>query len=586
MHESHDPDHDRLVQSQLVDAFTRERFAEMFVSQSRRAQLGLMVAAALIAFIWYDRTQSVAALGWFITLAGVTAWRYHFTDRLVRRASPERVSLRIAALLALNGCMLAVPLLAFDRLTVLERSAVSIILLGAATASIATTSGYRSVFLAFAAPMLVPLALAWAWVSPKDGASPVGQYGIALLILVFLVFMLSVARQAHRIVEESSRFRYGEQQLNRELSLALEAASDANRAKTQFLAAASHDLRQPIHSINVLIAALSLRALDAKSSEIVALLETVTGTLSQQLDSLLDISKLDAGIVTPLSTPLRLDEIVRSHHASLAPVASGRGLDATLGRLDQVSVMSDAALLTRVLSNLTDNALKYSPRSGSIRMSVQRDGDDAVLTVADTGIGIPLHEQEHVFREFYQVGNVERDRSRGLGLGLSIVQRLCRLLEVDLRLRSASGQGTTIILRMRAVHPVAAPTTTQGRKPTSPRGLKVMVVDDELMSRDSMGLLLRELGCEVHLAADTEAAVSIARSHTLDVVLSDYRLRDGDSGLQTLHALHGIQPAIRAALVTGDTAPDRLRDAQAVGVPLLHKPVTLPQLMTVLVPLE
>ena len=333
--------------------------------------------------------------------------------------------------------------------------------------------------------------------------------------------------------------------------------------------------------MNVLVAALSLRPLDGPTKEIVALLGSVNQTLSKQLDTLLDVSKLDAGIIRAEFAAHRLDTLVAAHHAAISPLAVQRGVRVDLHTEPELWVRTDAALLTRALSNLSDNALKYTPAGGSVRLVAQAQGDEVLLQVADTGIGIAADEQERVFREFYQVDNVERDRSKGLGLGLSIVRRLCRLLDVALVMDSAPGRGTTVTLRLqRAAAALEAAPSADTR--LRPPGLRVLVVDDESMVRDSMRLLLQELHCTVHLADGVAEACRIAAAEPLDLVLSDLRLRGGDSGLAAIKAIREHQPELPAVLITGDTAPDRMREAEGAGVPLLFKPVTLDDLIAVM----
>ena len=398
-----------------IQSFVHQRFVDLFLSQNRRAQLGLLVSALLVALISMQRTPAPIWLLWVGAVGAVTLLRLAFTERFVRQAlDAARQTRRIVLVLCVNGLLLAAPLGLFDQLSELERSALSIVLIASATASVATTSGYRLVFLAFAAPMLLPLGAAWAWVH-RDTGGGWGAYAIAFLVWLFLAFLVSIARQAHRIFVEASQFRFGAQQLTEELKIALDEASEANRAKTQFLAAASHDLRQPIHSINVLVAALTLRELDPRTRQIATLLDSVNQTLSRQLDGLLDVSKLDAGTVTPELDVQRLDQLAATHHASLVPVARERGLDVSLQIEAEPSVRTDAGLLSRVLGNLSDNAIKFTPRGGRVTLGVRRDGDRAELWVADTGIGIAPAEQRTCFREFYQVANVERDRCQGPG---------------------------------------------------------------------------------------------------------------------------------------------------------------------------
>jgi signal transduction histidine kinase/ActR/RegA family two-component response regulator len=569
-----------LSNERQILAFTRDRFVDLFLSQSRRAQVGLLLAASLVAWIWGRQTGFHAALWWLACVLLVTLARFRFTNSFVRADEGRSATKRICLLLLANGILMAIPLWTFRQLSDVERAAVSIILLATATASVATTSGYRFVFMAFAAPMLVPLSLTWAFVTVSED-SRWAALGLSLLIFLYLLFLASIGSQASKVFEDSSRFRYGEQELNADLKTALDSASEANRAKTQFLAAASHDLRQPIHSMNVLVAALMSRQLDGTTREIVTLLDSVNQMLSKQLDGLLDISKLDAGIVKPSMEIHRLDRLAMAQLSALAPRATELGLTPQVGEMQEVSALVDEALLSRVIGNLMDNAMKFTPRGGSITLSLTRDGADAVVTVSDTGIGIPASEHERVFHEFYQVGNASRDRSKGLGLGLSIVRRMCDLMGIELRMVSQVGMGTSISLRMAAMAP-AMPTQSTSLPAPLADGLRVLVVDDERIVRDSMRLLLSELGCTVFLADGTSEAERIAATHGIDVVLSDYRLREGDSGLRVLTRVLELQPMAKAALITGDTAPDRIAEAQAAGVPLFHKPVAVANLLELL----
>ena len=561
-------------------AFVEARFVDIFLENSPRAQWGVLAAGGLMALIWSHSEPSMLPWVWWSLVGVMTAWRIGRSAHFVRHAPPGGQAARITALLGFNGVLMSLPLTGFAAMSELQQAALSMILFAMATAGVATTSGQLRSFLAFSAPLLLPLAACWAF-TPHPDESALTAAGLAALILAFLGVLTAVGRQQHAVFQESCRIRFAEQRLNRELEAAIERETEAHRAKTQFLAAASHDLRQPIHSMNMLVAALGLRELEPRAREIARLLGTVSQTLSGQLDALLDISRLDAGTVQPALAPVRLDELAGSHHQALQPVAAARGLDCALTGGEALPVRTDAALLLRVLSNLTDNALKYNQPGGRITLRTWRDGGDACVEVADTGIGIPLEEQERVFREFYQVGNVERDRAKGLGLGLSIVQRLSALLGARLGLQSAPGIGTTVTLRLPLDRSAPAPAPAPPRATLRP-GLKVLVVDDETQVREGMRLLLTELGCEVHLAEGTGQAARIASDVPLDALLTDLRLRAGDSGLQVLREVQAVQPGLRCALITGDTAPERLREARAAGVPLLHKPVSVETLVGVL----
>jgi CheY-like chemotaxis protein len=186
-----------------------------------------------------------------------------------------------------------------------------------------------------------------------------------------------------------------------------------------------------------------------------------------------------------------------------------------------------------------------------------------------------------VFREFYQVGNVERDRTKGLGLGLSIVRRLSELLGAPLQLQSAPGQGTSVSLRLPLCEPKTLPEPAAAA-PLRPQGLRVLVVDDEATVRQSMRLLLQGLHCEVFVADSLQEAQDMARSQPLDLMLCDLRLRGGENGLDVIRHMRSTNPELTAVLITGDTEPARIKEAQAAGVPLLFKPVALSDLIEVL----
>ena len=571
---------------QMVKAFIHERFIELFLSQNKRSQLSLMGAAVFIFITWSLSSPSPWVVGWLLCVLLFALWRLRWTAGVLQAQGGRHAELKVGLLMSGGGVLMAVSVLGFGGMSDLGHAAVSIILLAVATGSVISTAGYRRVFLAYAAPMLLPLAVGWA-LSPHDPAEAAIHWGLSVLVLIYLAFLVGVAKQQATVFEDSCRIRFAEKKLNAQLQRALENESEAHRAKTHFLAAASHDLRQPIHSMNVLVAALSMRPLDERGQQITQLLANVNKTLAAQLDALLDISRLDAGTVEVAHRLQHLDRLVTEHFQLMENAARDRGLRCSLQVDGPVPVLTDPGLLLRVISNLTDNAIKYNRQEGEVRLRVWREGDQACLSVADTGIGIAQAEQPKVFREFYQVDNVERDRTKGLGLGLSIVQRLSALLDIQVALASTAGQGTEITLRMPLAAQAGAPaapaaTTGEGSAGQAPSGLRVLVVDDDAQVRQSMELLLTEVGCQVYLATGTAQACEIARRHTLDVLLSDMRLLAGDDGLKVLQSVRALQPGLPAVLITGETGPEQLRLAQGAGVPLLHKPVHLDALRAVL----
>jgi CheY-like chemotaxis protein len=240
-------------------------------------------------------------------------------------------------------------------------------------------------------------------------------------------------------------------------------------------------------------------------------------------------------------------------------------------------VHSDPALVERILRNLIGNAIRYTS-AGSITLRCRAEADEVVIEVADTGIGIPTDQQEHVFEEFVQLGNPERDRTKGLGLGLAIVRRLTDLLDARIVLESAPGHGSTFRLSLKAGDSVAvAEHSAAAETPINAlQGAIVAVIDDEADVREAMRSLLEGWGCRVLAGEDADAVIAKLDAAAVipDIVLADYRLRNDRTGVEAIQALRDhFLVDIPAAIVTGDTAPERLAEAQASGHLLLHKPL-------------
>jgi signal transduction histidine kinase len=356
----------------------------------------------------------------------------------------------------------------------------------------------------------------------------------------------------------------------------------ANLAKSRFLAAASHDLRQPLHTLSLYSAALKLHVEQGAVGDIAGQINKALGSLSALVDSLLDISKLDAGAVQPQPQAVCMRALIERIEAGYRPVAREKGMEFRVAAADAV-VHTDPVLLERLLRNLVDNAFKYTT-GGCITLAAARDESMVYITVRDTGPGIPEAERERIFEEFYQIGNPERDRSQGLGLGLAIVRRLAQLLGLAIKLESEPGRGSafTVTLPLSAEMPAAAPVALAPAAASS-RGLagsQILVIDDEPEVRAGMRTLLERLGCQVAVCGGYAEAEGLLDRHSLkiDLIVADFRLRQHESGIDTVRRLRSRLGNVPALLVTGDTAPERLREAQSSALPLLHKPVSAEKL--------
>ena len=371
------------------------------------------------------------------------------------------------------------------------------------------------------------------------------------------------------------------------LNQALEAA---NLAKTRFLAAASHDLRQPVQALALNMAALEQEDVTPVQLQLVQRMSRSLAALGSMFDVLLDISRLDAGVLPVVKKELSLRPLLVRLHDELASSAAQRGLQLRL-RLPPVSsgpclTFSDPVLLERCLRNLLDNALKYTTQGGvllalrSWRSGVAASDEPASwqLLVLDTGLGMSPAVQARAFEEFYQADNPERDRARGLGLGLAIVQRLLLLMGHGLRLQSQSGRGTRVSLQLPRL---MLPHAVEAAAP-APRGLAeqprcVAVVDDDSDVREGLVALLQRWGHLVLAGADDAAVLASWRAQgqpAVQAIVTDLRLRGGLTGVQAATALRQAwRSEVPTLVITGDVAPERLQMLRDSGLPWLPKPV-------------
>ena len=370
------------------------------------------------------------------------------------------------------------------------------------------------------------------------------------------------------------------------LEAARRSAEQANVAKTRFLAAASHDLRQPIHALGLLFATLADRVRDESTVPVLKQIDGAVDAIDSMLNSLLDISKLDAGVVRPEIGPVDLAPLLERLNDEHQPIAIVTGNRLRVRPADAV-VLSDAAMLQRILANLVSNALRYTV-DGRVVVGARRCGRSIRIEVYDNGPGIPADALEDIFLEFHQLGNPERDRRKGLGLGLAIVKRLADLLGHGIEVRSTVGRGSRFSVTLpwsatpqrTATHSAAVAAVGADL-----HGKRVLVLDDDVAVLDAMSSLLERWGCDViTTTTPEEAEAGIASdSGPPDMLIVDYRLRRHASGIETIARLQALAGnRIPALVITGDTAPDRLREAQESGYPLLHKPVKPAQLRAVM----
>jgi signal transduction histidine kinase/CheY-like chemotaxis protein len=371
---------------------------------------------------------------------------------------------------------------------------------------------------------------------------------------------------------------------NAELQTAKEAAEAATVAKSRFLAAASHDLRQPMQAISLFQNALNSTGLNPEQKRISDYLSLSAQSLGDLLNALLDISKLDAGAVRANPQPIDVAGLLASIDAAFAPLASAKSLRFNICfPQGDLALFADGQLLQSLLRNLVGNALKYTERGG-VLVAVRRRGDAAVVQVWDTGIGIAPEHMKTIFDEYFQVANPERDKAKGLGLGLSIAKRQAELMGTQIACRSRLGHGSVFEFCLPIADPPPEESGACDPAADAPRfaACRVALIEDNSMVAMAMRMALESRGISVAAYRTAEAALEDAAITQADCYISDFRL-PGTNGIELLEAIERLAGRpIKAILMTGETSPDRIELAQSARWPVLFKPVDLRTLLATL----
>jgi two-component system, chemotaxis family, CheB/CheR fusion protein len=370
---------------------------------------------------------------------------------------------------------------------------------------------------------------------------------------------------------------------------ALEAAKSeaerANAGKSRFLAAASHDLRQPLQTISLLQGLLERHAQDEPARKLLHRLDETVTTMSSMLDKLLDINQLEAGVVQPAVRDFPVSQLLDEMRTDYSPTAKSNGLELRVVP-SSLLVRSDPRLLEQIVRNLLSNAMKYTAK-GRVLLGCRRHGDKVTIEVWDTGAGIPQAELGAIFDEFHQLNNPARQRSKGLGLGLAIVQRLADLLGHKINVRSRVDVGSmfsTEVPFATLSEPVPQPSTHDQPLPFRTRASSILIVDDDPSVREMLQMLLEAEGHLAIVAADGPIGLDLAarEARELDLIVADYNLPAGPNGLELIAELRTrFERDIPAIVLTGDISTSSLKAIARSGCVHLNKPVKAADLIRV-----
>jgi signal transduction histidine kinase len=575
---------------EAATARSEERIAEVLyrtaLAGDRRAVLitilGTLAAAALVqrhgasrgVWLWCGTCLVLAAIRLLVNLP------HHLRSR--GTATPVRPRLWLAVLLLSCGAFgLGPPLLL--RTDPSAESLLTVVFLAAAGLSAPLVSASRPAVYLSLFPALAPLLLILAIRALAGGSSaPANSWLLGAIVAAFLLVLerLTMAQNDSLALLLAVRFR--NEDLVRQLRSQMEVAARAVEEKTRFVASAAHDLRQPLHALGMFCATLEQHLHNTPHKPLVRNMMEAIESLEESFGAMLDISRLDAALVQPAPQTFPIRDVFRRLYQQFGGDAEAHGLSLRF-RASRRVIRSDPLLLERVLANLVQNAMRYTKRGG-VLVAARRHRRGIALEVWDTGVGIAADQREMIFREFYQIDNPERDRGRGLGMGLAIVQRLCALLEHSLELHSRLGRGSVFRIvvppGVAAIEATVPEAVTQS--PPRTRTVKVLLIDDDRAIRAATSQLLQPLGVDVIVAATIDQAVEQARdSHErIDMILSDWRLREQENGILAVRAVRLVTGEMTpAVLITGDTSPELLKVAHESGLVVLHKPLQPRQLL-------
>ena len=547
--------------------------------QSRLANVGILFAIGLTTFVLWRQVPTDALIIWAIAACLITFARIALISYCLRKPIAPYQAIKWGWIYAVTTVFVGgfwgyLGFAFFSANNLLVIIFICLLMAGITSTGTLSLSAFWPAYCALVLPTILPLAFRCLF----QGGELIPVVGVLLLFLLVLNLVLSRVMQKNMFESLSMRFE------NLELLLAVtvekERVEAANRAKSHFLAAASHDLRQPIHAMALFVAALNTLAKrpnlkQGTVTNIAEHLQEALNGLGQLLNALLDVSRLDAGVVAANKKQMAIQDILTQIKNEFTGPANAKGL--TLSVMpSSLWVDSDPIMLHRILSNLVANAIRYTHR-GRIVVGCRRQNNSVELQILDTGIGIAQEQFAKIFQEFYQVQKPTYDGEQGFGLGLSIVRRLADLLGSQLTLQSTPGKGSAFSLKVdRVLSPISLAKSEQLAVQLPQQGKTILVIDDNREILAALQLLLSAWGHNPLLATNIEVALHHAREHAnkIDLIFSDYRLAENVNGADAIHAvLACLERTVPAVIITGDTSPERIREASARGFELLHKPL-------------
>jgi len=567
----------------LSDLINAEQI-DMLYRQSPTSIVGNMTGALVLAGAFYSQRPTWLIASWVGCMAVLQISRLilylRYRRNGLRQSDVSRAFVTWTAGAGVTGLLYgSTAVLFFMSGHDLYQALLTVLIFGITASAIPLIGCYIPSFYMFTFPALIPFVARNLY----EGDTP--HLVLGLIEAAVMLGFASFARDYNRMLTESLRNRLEKQALADQLAaqnVALDQArivsEQANRSKTQFFAAASHDLRQPLHAMGLFASALTEQVREPRAAAVVTSINASVQALESLFNELLEISKLDSGIIKPHVVQFPLSRVFDRLRSEFAAEAAAKHVDL---RVDQVNaiVSSDPVLLDRIMRNLISNAIRYTLR-GQIAVTAEPCPAALRISVRDTGIGIRPEDQQRIYDEFMQLGNPGRTSKKGLGLGLSIVQRLASLLGYAIELQSHPGEGSTFSFEVPLSSGQALPEHAPKADANSRAdlgGMLIVVIDDESAIVEGMTVLLTGWGAEVIGLTSGEGALDAvyAAGKIPALLIVDHRLGTNEDGIALAQRLRReLDPEIPALLVSGSITPELAEQARIAGLDFLLKPVT------------
>jgi signal transduction histidine kinase/ActR/RegA family two-component response regulator len=577
--------------SQLNDDLARQDYVmrekSAYLSKTARSTVPANILAPVLCIpLFYDEVRT----GWLsiwsalmlvlVVLRITTTWRLQVDPEQIKDPVKNlRVVTRGVGFIGFGwgiGWIMLTP-----DLSMANRMIYLFITTGALISSMFGYSVHRPAFYAFSLPLMVFSLSTVLW------PTHVFPWPFTLGLATLFVSTFLIAKNFSKVFEESIQLRFRNERLYRALAEERDQSVAANLAKSTFIASASHDLRQPMYAVNMYLESLRTEHMPDSERVIIQKIKNSVVTLNEMFESLLNVSKLDSLNFIPAQKPFSLQTLAQSLLDIAGPLARQKELALQIEAPENLWVKGDEKLLSQALLNLILNAIQYTEQ-GSIRAHLSLHDGLLMVEVSDTGCGIAPEDQNRIFDEFYRV-----DRTRsvhdGLGLGLSIVRRICKLIGASVEIKSSIGHGSTFTLRLPFAQAQSSHSTEADARVTDRvrsgdiRGKHIALIENDLTVREAYKHALMQLGAQVLLIEEDEVdyqnQMAVTDWDHIDFIISDYRLNQTD-GVTMIHKLREtFNDDIPAMIVTADTSPSHIERLTQLNIPVLHKPISFAQVI-------